>query len=157
MPVLRFRPPEAPGTPTLQWRFEKLEKPVLVSRGRQKIIFLLGLRLPVFRPGTMLRLLFGWRGVRVMLRLSDPLPASGIRNLNRLSAVCAAEAGSKLFYAHRVRLRNAAGPAFYPGPRSNVAGRTDFCWSCSMLHCRGFLSKRQRRIVVPWRNRPPEK
>jgi hypothetical protein len=29
--------------------------------------------------------------------------------------------------------------------------------SCCVVHCSGFLSGRQRTIVVPWRKRPPEK
>jgi hypothetical protein len=28
---------------------------------------------------------------------------------------------------------------------------------CSMVHCSGFFSGRQRRNFVPWRKRPPEK
>ena len=29
--------------------------------------------------------------------------------------------------------------------------------TCSMVHCWGFFSGRQRRNLVPWRKRPPEK
>jgi len=32
----------------------------------------------------------------------------------------------------------------------------DPCRNRSMRHCEGFLSARQRRIFVPWRNRPPD-
>src|SRR5204863_8597780 len=31
------------------------------------------------------------------------------------------------------------------------------CFTWSIVHCRGALSGRQRRNLVPWRNRPPVK
>ena len=32
-----------------------------------------------------------------------------------------------------------------------------FCATCSIVHCRGALSGRQRSNRVPWRKRPPLK
>jgi hypothetical protein len=40
---------------------------------------------------------------------------------------------------------------------SSSVGAIDFCLSCSIVHCFGFLSDRQRMIVVPCRKRPPVK
>ena len=40
---------------------------------------------------------------------------------------------------------------------NSTVGAIDFCLSCSIVHCFGFLSDRQRMIVVPCRKRPPVK